>query len=243
MEYYQKMGKTDKDWIEIVSKNGSMLFRVKDQNEEICLAAERHEGCALEYVKKQTPAICLAAVMEDGWALIFVKEQTDEICLAAVRCKGYALKWVKHQTKKICSEAVKRDFTALQFVKDQDEEICLAAVERRGTMLRHVRKENQTEKICIAAIRSNGNTISMTKNRLEDARQNPYLGYEHKDRLKWEHLKAVKSNNKILEYVFDQTEEICLEAARQDIGALESMRHDVTRKKISQQINDEIYHR
>ena len=48
---------------------------VKEQTQEICLAAVKQNGYALQYVKEQTPDICLAAVKQDGYALQFVKDK------------------------------------------------------------------------------------------------------------------------------------------------------------------------
>ena len=41
--------------------------------EEICLAAVKQNGRALEFVKNQTPEICFVAMKQDGRALEFVK--------------------------------------------------------------------------------------------------------------------------------------------------------------------------
>ena len=52
----------------------------------------------LAIIKNQTPEVCLAAVKQDGTALQYVKEQTPEICLAAVKQESAVLKYVKKQT-------------------------------------------------------------------------------------------------------------------------------------------------
>ena len=77
-----------------VRQCGYALQFVKEQTEEICLAAVRHYGHALQFVKEQTKEICLTAVREDGYALKYVHNQTEEICLAAVKQNGDALKYV-----------------------------------------------------------------------------------------------------------------------------------------------------
>ena len=45
----------------------------------------------LKYVKNQTEDICLAAVKKSGNRLCDAKHQTEKICLAAARECGYAL--------------------------------------------------------------------------------------------------------------------------------------------------------
>lgn len=68
---------------------------IKNQTEEICLAAVQKDGRALKYVKQQTPEICLAAVNERGIAVKYVKNQTEKICLAAVRETKFALRYIE----------------------------------------------------------------------------------------------------------------------------------------------------
>ena len=80
----------------------------------------------LAIIKHQTPEICLAAVKQDGTALQYVKGQTPEICLEAVKQNGFALKYVKKQTAEICLAAVKQESAVLKYVKKQTPEICLA---------------------------------------------------------------------------------------------------------------------
>nr|QBK87597.1 MAG: protein of unknown function DUF4116 [Marseillevirus LCMAC201] len=128
---------------------GEVLKYVKEQTEEICLAAVKVNGLALKYVKVQTEEICLAAVQEYGRALESVKEQTSEICLAAVQRYGWALEFVKVQTPEICLAAVQQHRRALQYVKEQTPEICMAAVQQNGGALCHVKV--QTDLLCLAA--------------------------------------------------------------------------------------------
>ena len=60
----------------------------------------------MKYVKEQTLQICLAAIRRIGDALQDIKEQTPEICLAAVQQNGYALRYVKDFALK---EQIKRE--------------------------------------------------------------------------------------------------------------------------------------
>ena len=57
------------------------------QTPEICLAAVKQNGLALQYViiSKRTPEVCLAAVKQNGNSLEYVEEQTHEICLEAIK--------------------------------------------------------------------------------------------------------------------------------------------------------------
>ena len=131
------------------------------QTAEICLAAVKQDGNALEYVKNQTEEICLEAVKQNGWALRYVRDQTEAICLEAVRRIGYVLHSVKNQTEEICMAAVRQNGYALQFVKNQTDDLCMEAVKNNGCALHYVM--NQTEAICLAAIKQSGWALQFVK--------------------------------------------------------------------------------
>ena len=99
--------KKEQEYIEKVKQDGFYLKRI---------------------LKNQTREICLAAVRRNGMALQFVKEQTEEICLEAVKQKGSALKYVKNQTPEICLEAVKSNGRALEYTEEQTEELMLISL-------------------------------------------------------------------------------------------------------------------
>jgi hypothetical protein len=129
---------TDRQWVEEIP---SMLQHIKEQTEEICLAALQKDGLSLKYVKVQTPEMCRVAVQEIGLALLYVREQTPELCLAAVKQRGDALDAVREQTDDICLAAVQQDGMALKFVKKQTEAICLAAMKQNVNAIVFVDKQ------------------------------------------------------------------------------------------------------
>ena len=45
-----------------VSKNGFRIFYIKDQTEDLCLAAIKQNSYAIAYIRNLTPKICLQAV-------------------------------------------------------------------------------------------------------------------------------------------------------------------------------------
>lgn len=147
--------------LEDVRKNGDLLQFIKNQTDEICLAAVRNNGRALQYVTNQTNEICLAAVQETGFALQYVKNQTWEICLAAVQETGFALQYVTNQTDEICLAAVKRYGSALSYVKNQTREICLAAIGNNGFAFQHVKEK--TAELYLLAIKKNPDVAQFFK--------------------------------------------------------------------------------
>lgn len=121
---------TEQDYINQIKSRRIKLNSVPNESmtNEICMAAVRRDGVALEYVESQTDEICLAAVNQNGWSLQFVKNQTEEICLAAVDGYAPALKFVKEQTEEICLAAVKSGWSVIKYVENQTDSIINAAL-------------------------------------------------------------------------------------------------------------------
>jgi hypothetical protein len=105
--------------IELVTCNPYALIIVKNQTDEICIAAVQQNGRTLVYVKNQTDEICIAAVQQDAFALLYVKNQTSEICMAAVQQDGSTLQYVRQQTPEICMAAVQQYGWACTYIKSQ----------------------------------------------------------------------------------------------------------------------------
>lgn len=62
------------DDMDEVQKNGMALKNIKDQTEELCMAAVRQNGCALKYVQNQTLEICLEAIRQTPIAANYMSE-------------------------------------------------------------------------------------------------------------------------------------------------------------------------
>ncbi len=158
---------------------------MNEKLEEKLIVEVKKNPSILKKITNQTEAICLAAVKRNGYALINVIHQNEAICLEAVKQYGIVLQHVEHQTEAICLEAVKEDVDALRYVKDQTEAICLKAVKENGYALKHVK--SQTKKICLTAINQNldsGRFIKFNFIKKNDALiiLKAYLNYNRKDK-------------------------------------------------------------
>ena len=71
--------------LDSVDPKMSVNVAIKEQSPEICMAAVKRNGHALQFVKEQTPELCLVAVRQNSDALKFVRNKTPEIRLAAKR--------------------------------------------------------------------------------------------------------------------------------------------------------------
>ena len=164
------------------------LVFVRNQPDEICKLAVKHDYRALEYVLLQTDEICKIAVSNHGFALEFVKDQTDDICKMAVK-NGYGLEFVKVQTDEICKIAVSKNGRALQYVLLQTDELCKLAVIQNGHALEYVKV--QTGDICQLAVWQNAYALKYVRNQTDEMC-----------------VLAVSQNPFALEYVNVQTDEL-----------------------------------
>ena len=164
------------------------LVFVRNQPDEICKLAVKHDYRALQYVINQTDDICKIAVSNHGFALEFVKDQTDDICKMAVK-NGYGLEFVKVQTDEICKIAVSKNGRALQYVINQTYELCKLAVSQNGHALEFVKV--QTGDICQLAVWQNEYALKYVRNQTDEMC-----------------VRAVSQNPFALEYVNVQTDEL-----------------------------------
>jgi hypothetical protein len=179
--------------MEAVRIDGDALCSIKNQTNEIVLAAVFQNGTALRYVKDQTTEIALVAVTQNGWAIRYVTNQTPEISLAAVTQNGLTLERVKSPTREIVLAAVTENGNALRYVKDQTQEIALAAVCQDGWSLEFVK--NKTPEIELAAVSNNGLAIEYVRDQIPEIV-----------------LAAVSNNSDALQFAEKQTHEIILAA-------------------------------
>jgi hypothetical protein len=174
------------------------LVFVRNQPDEICKLAVKHDYRALEYVINQTDDICKIAVSNHGFALEFVKDQTDDICKMAVK-NGYGLEFVKVQTDEICKIALIKNGRALRYVILQTDELCKLAVSQNGHALEFVKV--QTGELCQLAVSQNAHALKYVINQTDDICQ-----------------LAVSKNPFVLEYVKVQTDELCQLAVSHNDG-------------------------
>lgn len=81
--------------ISTLFENTDILYHIKKQTPEFCLAAVESDGLFLEHIKIQTHELCMAAVTQNGEALQFVTNQTVPIFLAAVRESNKAFRYAQ----------------------------------------------------------------------------------------------------------------------------------------------------
>jgi len=102
---------------------------------DICLAAVKYSGRALEDVKIKNFEICFAAVKKYAWALEYIKDtlcdfetrQIYEICKEAVTGRGLTLEYVFQNNK-----------NKFDFSEEQIKTICMTAIKNNGLALEYI---------------------------------------------------------------------------------------------------------
>ena len=101
---------------------------------EICLCAIKYSYLQFAYVSPAVqaahPELCVAAVKENGNALQFVETHTPELIRLALESNGCAIQHVQDQTPELCLLAVQKASHALELVRNQTPEIRAAAEQR-----------------------------------------------------------------------------------------------------------------
>jgi hypothetical protein len=175
------------------------LVFVRNQPDEICKLAVKHDWSALKYVINQTEDICKIAVSNHAYALQYVKVQTDEICKMALSRHGYGLEFVKVQTDELCKLALSKNGRALQYVLLQTDELCTLAVSQNGFALEFVLL--QTDELCTLAVSQTAHALKYVINQTDELC-----------------TLAVSKNPFALEYVKVQTDELCQLAVSHNDG-------------------------
>jgi hypothetical protein len=245
-----------------VGVHGSLIKFVKNQTSEICVAALRRDGLALQYIILQTPELCKIAVGQNGLALQYIILQTPELCKIAVGQNGLALQYVTSQTSELCRIAVKQNGLALQYVITKTDELCKIAIWMNPLSAQYI--NNPTIEICFELLQNlprRSKTIDLFKlidniclQKLHTCwsdvlflrliRHNKSilvdtligkLNFNQKgDILERIYLSEIKQDGLLLKYVKNQTNEICLEAVRQNVHALKHVKQEFMKYVIDQ---------
>lgn len=163
--------KFEEDIINILSNYGLALNYLKNPPTfEMCLAAVKNNGVALQFIKQTYPYELLvelytAAVNQNPWAIKFITNSIDiyhKLCLIALKKSALVIKVIIEPTDDMVHLALETDPELLQYITNQKEEWCLKAVSKCGNVLRHV--INQTEAIVKAAVNQNGLALQYVKN-------------------------------------------------------------------------------
>ena len=171
----------------------------------------------LRYVKEQTPELCKMAITKNGLALEYVKkEQAPKLCEIDVNQNGYALELIKEQTPELCEIDINQNGYALELVKEQIPELCKMASQQNHYVFEFVKQ--QTHELCKLANEQNSEGWAYTNMELS-----PEL-------YKFEIEQCAIACALALEYVPEQTPDLCKFAIEHDFRALKYVKkqtHDL----------------
>jgi hypothetical protein len=159
-----------------LSKNGELLWHIKNPTNEQCKIAVQTHGMVLERCV-QSKYLQLKAVKSNGMALQFIDYPTTKIKIAAVRQNGRAIRFINQPSRRLCKIAVKQTGLAIQFIKNPSANLCKLAVQRSYKAIQFV---DQTHELCIMAYKKSIKAIKLIKNKSRGfnmfiLNRNPYM--------------------------------------------------------------------
>lgn len=95
----------------------------------------------MRYLRNQTEDICKEALKHDVRALIFIEKQTPELCMFAIKRKSWALRFVREQTEEMCREAINKDPQNMFYVREKTLELCMMAIKQKNDLIHFVPQE------------------------------------------------------------------------------------------------------
>lgn len=163
----------------------------------------------------------------------YMNQVDNRTVMSIVQRDGMALRFIEKQTHKLCLEAVKQNGLALQYVLVQSEDICLAAYKQSKKAIDYVDEEFLGVCIKAADIESN-----ISHSDIEIVRRDGMKLQFMQNQTSELCLEAVKQNGLALQFVKEQTEEICLAAYSQNKEALQFIKKEFIKsyKKPAQEV-------
>jgi len=153
--------------------------------------------------------------------------------LEIIKSNPHHIKNITDPTYELCYEAVKKVGILIQFVPTNmhDKQLCVAAVTNDGLALKYI--ENQTKEICMLALKNKPISYKHIKNRTNELyeylleldctfiKEIQYYIKDDEDFLDKMQLYCVRKNGLLLKYLINPSYEMCLDAIKDNIEALE----------------------
>lgn len=170
---------TEEQRIESLKVNGGLhlkTFSEENRTYNVCLAAVKETGAALEYVPedKKTYEMCFEAAKRNGDALRFVPQEhiKEELIMAAVKHSGMALQYIpdKMRTREVCLIAAASASEAYKFIPEDliNAEFVLKVAQKSGfNSISNLPKEFKKTDFYLELVKRDGHFIwFIPKNKL-----------------------------------------------------------------------------
>lgn len=159
---------THDNCLQAVNFSGVYLEFVINQDHDICKAAVKQDGNAIQFVDEKllTKELQLLAIEQEPQSIRFISNPSEELCIKAVKQNGLVIRFIDKQTYNICVEAVKNNPSALEFCREiyMTESLILEAVKKDPFTIRFLYDEELTTKIFKTAIELNPECITVISN-------------------------------------------------------------------------------
>lgn len=222
------------------------IFRfLQYQTNEMCLDMIKKDYMNFLFVKNPTDEMSNDVVKKCGLMLEYIENQTEEMCIDAVKENDIALKFVKSKTPKILIYASRKDSDILDcdFVRNLSNRDLLELVKLNPYVIKYIPKERHTWLLGYEAVQRVGSLIQYIDKYVVD--NQPHQPHEEiingviwiePPEIQGEGISmdgkkidlretAVALNGLNLQYVKDQTDEICIKAVRNNIKAIQYVKN------------------
>lgn len=187
---------------------------LKEQTTDICWKALKQSPCAIALIHTPTEEMCLYSVEHKPKLLKLIQPfQNEKICLAALKKSSRAIKYIVNQTHDMCFESIHRYPENIKYIKDPTIEMCREAIKKDGFCIEHFKEEMKTEELCLEDIELHGKDCG---NLIQFMPQTPKIC-----------LATVKQHGDAIEYVKNQTIDLCLEALNQSLSSIMSIKDEL----------------
>ncbi len=246
--YYNNLIKID------YKHTGIYYFRdLNKQSYDIQKYIINKNGLLLEFIENQTEELCIDAIKNNIYSFKYIKNKTNTINKTILNIDGNMIQYIFNQTKELCNIAINQNINSFKFIKNKTYELNKQILNKNGLLLEFI--ENQTEELCFIAIKNNINAYNFVKDKTYDIdhyflnNNNIKIFELYKNIELYEILKNIlNKNGLLLEFIENQTEELCIIAIKNNINAYNFVKHktyeiDKSILKIQNNlvINNEIY--
>ena len=92
---------TEKEMLNVVKYNGSLIQYIYNPSEEVQLAAVKESADSLQYIHNPTEKTQLEAAKRNGHALQYIHNPSEKVQLAAVKEDGCSIKYINNPSEKV----------------------------------------------------------------------------------------------------------------------------------------------
>ena len=142
--------------------------------------------------------ISIENIYENGMLIRYILKPTPDMCLAAIYSDPHSLMYIQNQTPELVKLAISKYGYLIKYVLDQTEELCNIALKQTTEAIKYIRIP--TFEMYRYVVQKNGWNIRYILQNTQE--------YSEKDIRVLSKL-AVEQNGSVLQFIHNQTIELC----------------------------------